>query len=71
MKLAVEPESRGLLTASLAAAMVRNDDQGNTRLAKRDPGNNTGRDDCAAGLVLAAGAWARMPGPRRMRIHVA
>ena len=69
--LAVEPASRGLLTASLAAAMVKNDDQGNTRLAKRDPGGNTGRDDCAAALVLAAGAWARMPGPRRMRIHVA
>ena len=69
--LSVEPESRGLLTASLAAAMVKNDDQGNTRLAKRDPGNNSGRDDVAAGLVLAAGAWARMPKPRKVKIHVA
>jgi len=69
--LSVEPESRGLLTASLAAAMVRNDDQGNTRLAKRDPGNNTGRDDVAAALVLAAGAWARIPAPCKVRIHVA
>ena len=69
--LAVEPASRGLLTASLAAAMVKNDDQGNTRLAKRDPGGNSGRDDAAAGLVLAAGAWARMPGKRKTRIHVA
>ena len=69
--LAVEPESRGLLTASLAAAMVKNDDQGNTRLAKRDPKNNTGRDDVAAALTLAAGAWARRPAPRKVRIHVA
>ena len=56
--------SRPLLTASLAAAMVKNDDQGSTRLAKRGT-NNTGRDDVAAALVLAAGALSRAPKPRR------
>ena len=69
--LAVEESSRGLLTASLAAAKVANDDQGNTRMVKRDAGNNTGRDDVAAALVLAAGAWARRPARRRARLHVA
>ena len=69
--LAVEASSRPLLVASLAAAAVKNDDQGNTRLAKKDPHNATGRDDCAAALVLAAGAWARRPAPRRARLHVA
>ncbi len=57
--LAVDERSRDLLTVSLAAAEVRNDDQGNTRLVKRDPANNTGRDDTAAALVLAAGALDR------------
>ena len=58
--LACEPGSRGLLTASLSAAMVKNDDAGNTRLAKKGT-NNTARDDVAAALVLAAGALARAP----------
>ena len=63
--LACAEDSRGLLTASLSAAMVKNDDQGNTRLAKRGT-NNTARDDVAAALVLAAGAFVRsMERPRR------
>ena len=62
--LACAPESRDLLTASLAAATVKTDDQGSVRLAKRGT-NNTGRDDVAAALVLAAGALARAPAPRR------
>ena len=53
--LAVSVESRALLTASLAAAMVENDSQGSTRLIKRDPHHNTGRDDVAAALTLCAG----------------
>ncbi len=69
--LAVETSSRPLLAASLAAATVRNDDQGNVRLVKRDAGNNTGRDDVAAALVLAAGALARRPARRKARLHVA
>ena len=69
---AVAEDSRLLLAASLSAAMVKNDDQGNTRLAKRGT-NNTGRDDVAAALVLAAGAFARAetaPPPRRARVHL-
>ena len=50
---------RPLLIASLAVALVRNDDQGSTRLVKSDPNNNTGRDDVAAALTLAAGSLAR------------
>ena len=69
--LSVEPASRGLLTASLAVAAVKSDDQGSTRLVKRDPNNSTGRDDAAAALVLAAGAWSRRRGPARVRLHVA
>ena len=68
--LAVERSSRPLVEASLAAAMVANDDQGNTRLVKRGS-NNTARDDVAAALVLAAGAGSRRPAPRRARLHVA
>ena len=65
--LAVAPESRPLLTASLAVAMVKNDDQGSVRLAKRGT-NNQARDDVAAALVLAAGALSRAPKPRK-RYH--
>ena len=57
--LGVEPASRGLLTASLAAALVANDDSGNVRMIKRS--NNISRDDVAAAFVLAAGALARAP----------
>ena len=56
--LSCDPESSLLISASLACAMVKNDDQGSVRLVKRGV-NNTGRDDVAAALVLAAGAWQR------------
>ena len=63
--LAVEAESGKLLTASLAVAMVKPDTSGNVRMVKRDGFNNTGRDDVAVALVLAAGAHQRRPaGPR-------
>lgn len=63
--LAVEHGSRGLLTASLAVAMVANDDSGNYRLRKRGT-NNQARDDVAAALVLACGSFKRAPpAPRR------
>ena len=55
---AVEAGSRSLLAASLAVAMVKNDDAGSVRLIKRDT-NNTARDDVAAALTLAAGAFVR------------
>ena len=56
--LSVEPDSRPLLAASLSVAMVKNDDQGNVRLAKKGT-NNTARDDVAAALVLASGVFRR------------
>ena len=55
--LAPASDCRSLLAASLSVAMVKNDDQGNTRLVKGT--NNTARDDVAAALLLAAGAYAR------------
>ena len=64
--LAVSPESRPLLAASLAVAMVATDDAGNVRMKKRGS-NNQSRDDVAAALVLAAGALSRAPRPRRRR----
>ena len=47
--LSVELASRELLAESLAAAVVKNDEQGSCRLIKRDPSNNTGRDDVSSG----------------------
>ena len=65
--LACEAASRSLLTASLAAATVKSDDQGSVRLVKST--NNTARDDVAAALVLAAGEVTRRMShpPRRLR----
>ena len=54
----IEPESAPLIGASLAVAMVKSDDQGSTRLVKRGT-KNQARDDVAAALTLAAGAWDR------------
>ena len=62
--LAVEEKSRGLLTVSMSVAMTKADDAGNVRLVKRGT-HNQSRDDCAAALVLAAGALSRAPKPRR------
>ena len=63
--MSVAPRSRALIEASLAVAEVKNDDQGSTRLVKRDPSSNSARDDVAAALTLAAGAVSRWPAPRR------
>ena len=54
----VDHASRSLLAASLAVAMVKNDDAGNVRLAKKGT-NNQSRDDVAAALILAAGVYQR------------
>ena len=63
--LACDEGSRLLVAASLAVAMVKNDDQGSVRLVKRGT-NNCARDDVAAALTLAAGSWMRcMAAPRR------
>ena len=56
--LSLAPLSRALIQASLAVCRVRNDDQGSVRLIKRGT-NNTGRDDMAHAMALAAGAWKR------------
>ena len=50
--------SRALLIASLSAAFIKNDDQGNTRLTK-DGKHNKARDDVAAALLLSTGAFER------------
>ena len=55
--LAVDRDSRLLLTASVAASRVENDTSGNCRLLKQN--NNVGRDDVAAALTLAAGETER------------
>ena len=62
--LSCPESSRALLQASLAAAAVENDKTGSFRLVKKDTANNTGRDDVAAALTLAAGALSRAPKPR-------
>ena len=69
--LSVAPESRALLVASLSAARVRADDAGNVRMLKAGT-NNQARDDVAAALTLAAGAWERSvsrPSPPAFRYH--
>ena len=49
----------------LQASEVKNDDQGNVRLAKQAT-NNTARDDVAAAAVLAAGHMSRQSRRRRL-----
>ena len=61
--LSCDESSRLLVAASLSQALVKNDDAGNTRLVKRGT-NNTARDDVAAALVLASGAFQRSAGTR-------
>ena len=68
--LSVAPAARALIAASLAVAMVKPDDHGNVRLVKRDAANNTGRDDVAAALVLAAGALSRAPKARTTGAYI-
>ena len=60
---AVAENSRPLVGASLAAALVKNDDQGSVRLIKRGS-HNTARDDVAAALVLASGSFKRASSTR-------
>ena len=70
--LSFERDSRLLIAASLMFAMVKNDDAGNCRLVKRGT-NNTARDDVAAALLLAAGAWERersRPAPEFSFVHI-
>ena len=55
---AVAERDQPLLKASLSVCMIKHDDAGNTRLVKKGV-NNTSRDDVAACLVLAGGAFYR------------
>ena len=64
--MAIDPDSVGLLSASLMASLVENDSSGNTRLIKRDGHNNTSRDDVSAALVLAAGELERRSHQKRV-----
>ena len=56
--LSVDPGSRNLLRVSMSAALVENDNAGNSRLIKRSS-DNKARDDVAAAATLAAGAFER------------
>ena len=66
--LAVEDRSRSLLTASLAATTIKNDDSGSFRMVKDSC--NTGRDDVAAALLLACGAAARSTSSRPRKVYL-
>ena len=59
--LSIVETARPLLATSLMAALVKNDDAGNSRLVKRSR-DNKARDDVAAALTLAAGAYDRASG---------
>ena len=56
--LSCERVYRPLVAAALAVSKVKNDTDGNVSMVKRGT-NNTARDDVAAALALAAGAWRR------------
>ena len=49
-----------MMVLSLARAMVKADDAGNTRLVKRASSNES-RDDIVSALTLACGGFARYP----------
>ena len=57
---ALVPGATALMITSLSKTLVQSDSSGNVRLLKLGH-NNTGRDDVAAALVLASGAFARYP----------
>ena len=64
--LSVDEDSQALLSTSLSRATVKADESGSFRLVKRGT-NNVARDDCAAALLLAAGALSRKPEATGMR----
>ena len=67
--LAVDPQSRALLQASLSVCAVKEDDAGSVRIIKRGS-HNESRDDVAVALTLAAGAFARASAaPTRKAYH--
>jgi len=58
--LSVHPAARPPVIESLCNSVVKTDDQGNCRLAKKGT-NNQGRDDISAALLLAVGRLERGP----------
>lgn len=74
--LAIEEQSRPLLSYSIGVSKTVNDKAGNTILIKKKGKNNESRDDVAAALVLAGGAFVRETGkakaskPRRSRLVI-
>ena len=68
--LGVEERSRMLLTYSISRLAIENDTSGNQKCSK-DAKDNSGRDDCAVALVLAAGAAdrARSQAPRELKVY--
>ena len=65
--LAVESESAKLLSTSLTFARVNVKQGGTVILLDKAGNNNLGRDDVAAALILAAGAWERAARKQRAR----
>ena len=59
--LSCDEEAESMVLWSLTAAKVKPDDAGSIRMVKRDPAHNTGRDDVAAALAIAAGLHANRP----------
>ena len=68
--LSIPEASHALFIASLSVAMVKNDEAGNVRMVKRGT-TNQARDDVAAALALAAGAFDRYSGVEREAVDVA
>ena len=67
-RFSVAERCRRLAELSFAHARVERDSSGNTKMLKV---HRRRRDDIAQAGVLAVAAAARMPGARKMRIHVA
>ncbi len=65
--MSVEKSSRLLMIVSLTAAKVKSDTSGNIRLEKKDPFNNSGRDDVSSALALCSGAMVRHGAPVRRK----
>ena len=68
--LSIEPKSRHILMASLAASTVESDAQGSLRMIKSSS-TNTGRDDVVVAWVNCAGARDRVPAQSGLRRSLA
>ena len=68
--LGIEERSRMLISYSISRLVIENDKSGNQKCSK-DSKDNSGRDDVAIALVLAAGAAdrARSQPPRELKVY--